>query len=204
MLELISDSQSSVGLLSRLQSVPKRRRQVLVLGGGLVVVVGIAAFSALRADVTDVEYWRTLGYPGVLLFSLIGSGAMVLPIPGLVAVCGASGIELNPVVVGLLSGIGEAVGELSGYAIGFGSRGAVERRPLYHTVRRWMRRRGTLVLFLVSVVPNPIFDVVGLAAGGTHFPLRRFLVTVWLGKTLKGLVVAYACFYGVKLLPWVG
>ena len=66
-----------------------------------------------------------------------------------------------------------------------------------------MERRGTLAVFLVSIVPNPFFDIIGIAAGGTRFPLRRFLITVWAGKSLKGLMVAYSCSYGVSLLPWV-
>ena len=66
-----------------------------------------------------------------------------------------------------------------------------------------MERRGLLLIFLVSVIPNPFFDVVGIAAGGVRFPLRRFMLTVWVGKTLKSMMVAYSCFYGVTLLPWV-
>jgi hypothetical protein len=34
--------------------------------------------------------------------------------------------------------------------------------------------------------------------------MTRFLVAVLAGKTLKSLAVAYACFYGVRLLPWGG
>ena len=65
-----------------------------------------------------------------------------------------------------------------------------------------MERRGTLVIFVVSLVPNPVFDVVGIAAGATRFPFLRFMLTVLAGKCLKGILVAYACYHGFKLLPW--
>ena len=110
---------------------------------------------------------------------------------------------LEPAIVGLLSGIGEATGELSGYAIGYGAHGALEKRRFYQWTRRWMEHRGTLALFVVSIIPNPIFDVVGIAAGSTRFPLARFFITVWIGKSLKGIMVAYTCWYGISLLPWV-
>ena len=152
----------------------------------------------LRDTVSGLEL---VGYPGVLVLSLLGSGGV--PLPALVAVCGLSP-ALSPLFVGILSGVGEAAGEMTGYAIGYGARGALERRAFYRRIRGWMERRGTLVLFLVSVIPNPFFDVIGIAAGSTRYPLRRFLVTVWAGKTLKGLMVAYACSYGWTLLPWVG
>ena len=131
---------------------------------------------------------------------------MVLPVPALVSVCAVS-LVANPVFVGLLGGLGEAVGELTGYAVGFGGRGVVERRGFYDKAEDWMARRGTLVLFLVSLIPNPIFDVVGIAAGATRFPLTRFFVTVWVGKSLKGVMVAYGCYYWLRMLlrvlPWL-
>ena len=180
-----------------------RRLQLITLGAGLASVLAVTLVTVLFADVTDVEFWRKIGYPGVFVFSVLGSAGVVFAIPGLVAVCGAGGLELNPIVLGLLSGAGEAMGELSGYAIGFGGKSVVERSELYQTVRRLIIRRGMVVLFVVSIIPNPIFDLVGIVAGGVNFPVRKFLVTVWAGKTIKGMAVAYACFYGIKLLPWL-
>ena len=191
--------QGVVHLLSR----PERRLQLLALVAGLGVVTGVTAILLLGADSSDLEYWRALGYPGVLIFSFLGAASVFLPMPGLVAVCGAGGLEMIPIVVGLLSGIGETTGELTGYAVGYGGRTVVEGRRSYERVSGWMARRGTVVLFLVSVIPNPFFDVVGIVAGSTRFPMARFLATVWIGKSLKGLMVTYTCFYGVKLLPWV-
>ena len=63
-----------------------------------------------------------------------------------------------------------------------------------------MRRRGWLVLFLVSLVPNPIFDIVGIAAGALHYPVWRFLGLVWAGKILKFGGIAYACTYSAGWL----
>ena len=45
---------------------------------------------------------------------------MVFPITSLAATCGAAGLELYLFTVGILSGLGEIIGELSGYAIGYG------------------------------------------------------------------------------------
>ncbi len=182
---------------------PHRRLQLITLGVGLASILAVTLVTVLFADVTDVEFWRKIGYPGVFVFSVLGSAGVVFAIPGLVAVCGAGGLELNPIVLGLLSGAGEAVGELSGYAIGFGGKSVVERSELYQTVRRLIVRRGMVVLFVVSIIPNPIFDLIGIVAGGVNFPVRKFLMAVWAGKTIKGMAVAYACFYGIKLLPWL-
>ena len=59
-----------------------------------------------------------------------------------------------------------------------------------------MGHHGGLVLFILSVVPNPFFDAAGIAAGALRYPVWRFLGLVWMGKTLKYLGTAYACNYG--------
>ncbi len=191
------------GWLDRLWSQPERRFQLVALFAALGLVVVVAAFGLSNSGSYDEEYWRSIGYPGVLFFSFLGSASVVLPIPGIVAVCGAGGLALNLVAVGLLAGLGETVGEFTGYAIGYGGRGVIEQRSYYQTVQTWMARRGTLVLFLMAAIPNPLFDVVGVAAGATRFSMTRFFVTLIIAKTLKGLAVAYACWQGVKLLPWM-
>ena len=186
----------SLEAVTRLWSTPERRLRLL----GLVVGLGIiVAVWSLRGRISGVE---AVGYPSIFFLSFLGSVALVLPVPGLISVCGLS-LSLNPFLIGLVAGVGETLGEISGYAIGYGGGTVIENRRFYPTLRSWMERRGVLVLFVVSLIPNPLFDVVGIAAGSVRFPLAKFFGTVFVGKTLKGIIVAYTCFYGLTLLPWV-
>ena len=65
-----------------------------------------------------------------------------------------------------------------------------------------MERRGALLIFVASAIPNPLFDLVGIAAGGTRYPVGRFLLVVAAGSIIKNVTVAGACSIGVELLPW--
>ena len=105
-------------------------------------------------------------------------------------------IFLFPPAVAILAGAAEAIGELSGYGLGYSGRGAVERHRLYPVGRRWMQKRGGLVLLIAASVPNPAFDLLGIIAGGLHYPVRRFLLAVWIGKTIKSFGIVYACQFG--------
>ena len=189
-------ARGPVAGITRLWTKRERRLPLLafVLGLGIAVTVWV-----LRGYISGVE---AVGYPGVFFLSFLGSVAMVFPVPGLFSVCGAS-VFLSPLLIGLLAGVGETIGEVSGYAIGYGGGTVVERRRFYPRLKRWMDTRGTLVIFLVSIIPNPVFDVVGIAAGGVRYPFTRFMAIVLVGKTIKGVMVAYTCYYGVTLLPWV-
>ena len=189
----------ATGRTSRLATFWTRNERQLQ-AAALAGAVGLAAAVwLLRGTLASV---KVVGYPGVLFFSFLGSSAMLLPVPGLLSICGAS-LLLAPLAVGLVGAVGETLGELSGYAVGYGGQSFVENRRFYIRVRDWMETRGTLVLFIVSAIPNPVFDVVGIAAGATRYNLRRFLAVVFVGKTIKSIAVAEACFYGIKLVPWL-
>jgi membrane protein YqaA with SNARE-associated domain len=198
----LPSGQPSTSWLAGRLAERHHRLQLAALLLGLSFVVGVTVAWLMGADIAKADYWKTLGYPGVMVVSFIGAAGMVLPVPSLAAVCGAGGLGLNVVGVGLLAAIGGTVGELSGYAIGYGGRSVVERRGFYASLKTWMERRGALMLFVAATLPNPLFDLVGIAAGGTRYPVGRFLIVVGAGSIIKNITVAWACRQGFDLLPW--
>ena len=167
----------------------------------LAVVVGIIVVAVLYRDrLTDPErIAETLGYTGIFIISLTGSGAIVLPLPSTAAIF-AGGVFLTPIYVGLVAGVAEAMGEVTGYALGYGGQGLVENSRFYRRIERWLKRRGGLAIMLFSIIPNPLFDLLGVAAGALRYPLLRFLFYAWIGKTIKDIGLAYAGFLGAS---WV-
>jgi membrane protein YqaA with SNARE-associated domain len=133
------------------------------------------------------------------VFAFIGAASIFVPVPGLAAVCiaAAPGVGLNPLLIGVIAGSAEALGELSGYLAGLGGRSFLERNRFYPRFRNLLIRRGGLILFFGSVIPNPLFDVIGIAAGSILYPVKKFLVYVFLAKTVKSTGIAYACFWGI-------
>ena len=177
--------------------------QLIALVLGIIAVSVVFVVWMFVGGLSDSDWWKTLGYPGVFFLSLLASGGMVFPIPSLAATCGAAGLDLNLIVVGILAGLGETLGELVGYSIGFGGQSVVQRRNIYKRAKAWMVKWGVGVLLILSIIPNPIFDFVGIAAGALRYPIKRFLIIVWVGKTLKGLIIAHACFWIVEWIRWL-
>ena len=165
--------------------------------GRLIIVAVIAAISISAFFLQDRISVDRLGYGAVAGAVLLASGGLVVPVPHLLTTCGAA-TALNPAVVAIIAGLAGTVGELTGYFLGYSGSAVLERRRFYHRVEGWMRRRGWLILFLISAVPNPLFDVAGIAAGALRYPLWRYFVAVGLGKQVKFFIVAYACFYSLK------
>ena len=148
----------------------------------------------------QLAQFSTHGYFGIFVVSIVGNATVVLPVPGLAATFMAGGV-FNPLLVGVVSGIGMALGELSGYLAGYGGKAIIgaENKDVYKRLENWMRYHGFLTVFVLSAIPNPIFDLAGIAAGMLRFPFWRFLLACFLGKTTKGIIFALA---GAQSILW--
>jgi membrane protein YqaA with SNARE-associated domain len=102
--------------------------------------------------------------------------------------------------VGLFAGPGAALGELTGYAAGYGSSAIVDNLKLYKLVSKWMGRYGPIIITLMAAVPNPVFDMAGLVAGSLRMKWWHFLIAAWIGKTIQSILVAYA---GALSMGWI-
>ncbi len=167
----------------------------------LLLVVGITVVIIANRD--RVREFELLGYPGIFLVAAMGSATVVLPVPHL-AFTFAMGNVFNPWLVGLAAGAGDTLGEMSGYLAGFALEDVANRARLYSHFERWMQQNGLLTLFLLALIPNPFFDLASIAGGLAGFPVRKFLVATWAGKTLKAIIIAWAGYYGVTWILSLG
>jgi membrane protein DedA with SNARE-associated domain len=165
----------------------------LLVGVAVLMTAFAIAFFFFGADTSNLKSW---GYAGVFLINVIGSASILLPSPAVASVFGG-GALLDDMLgvpafvwVGLIAGLGESLGEFTGYAAGYGGRIVFEDRPEYNRVHRWMERHGSLTMFGLSVFPNPLFDLAGVAAGAVKMPIRRFFPAVLAGKIVKDTYLA--------------
>ena len=63
-----------------------------------------------------------------------------------------------------------------------------------------MRKYGGLTCFLFAAIPNPLFDIAGLAAGTLRYPLWRFYLSAGLGKIVKSVVFAFLGVGGIRFI----
>lgn len=181
----MSEGQPAVGVGSRTNRARTTASRALALLFAIGITVAIVYFS------DQLARFANYGYAGVFLVSLAGNATLVLPAPFLVLVY-AMGAVLNPLLVGLLAGLGGTLGELTGYMAGFSGRALIENRERYDQITGWMHRNGALTIFVLALVPNPLFDIAGMVAGALKYPLWRFLLFCMMGKVIKTTLVALA------------
>jgi uncharacterized membrane protein YdjX (TVP38/TMEM64 family) len=172
---------------------------ILVRALILISVIALTAYLLIIRD--RLKNLQGYGYVGIFLISIVSNATILIPLPG-VAVTYAMGTIFNPLGVGIAAGSGAALGELTGYMAGFSGQAVIERVEKYHRLLDWMskhRKSSDLVIMLLAFIPNPLFDLAGMASGALKVPLWRFLFWVWLGKVMKMLVFAYAGAASLKL-----
>lgn len=174
--------------------------QILSRVGAILIAVSITV--GIIALAPQIQRFRHYGYPGIFLISLIGNATIVLPVPSL-AVTFGMGAALHWPLVGLVAGIGEALGESTGYLAGYGGAAVIENRDLYDRLHYWMENHGMLTIFVLSVIPNPIIDLAGISAGASRYAFYKFILAAWMGKTIKTLAFAWAGSHSITWLEFL-
>jgi len=165
------------------------RRTTILRALSLLAVIGIV-FLVYGISGRAKEF-AIYGYPGIFVIALLANATVFLPAPG-VAVVFAMGGVFNPWFVGVAAGSGAAVGELTGYLAGFSGQGLVENSAAFARISPWVARYGALAIFVLAALPNPFFDVAGVAAGMLKLPLRKFILACWAGELVKMVAFALA------------
>ena len=181
-------------------ALPWLRRGAQVVG--LLAVFTIAVLAVVYSDQVQ-ERFAGLGYLAVFVITIVAAATVILPAPGAVSVA-AFGAALDPWLVGLVAASGQTIGELSGYYIGWSGRGVVQNVRGYPSIKRWMDRHGVATLFVLAMIPNPVFDVAGMIAGASRFGVVKFIAASWPGRAIKNIGFAFAGALGVELLGVLG
>lgn len=160
------------------------------------VVLSLLALAAI----TIGSFWAALnpgwvqtaghwGYLGVGFVSFLSSATVILPAPGL-AVVFSMGAVFDPVLLGIVAGIGSGLGELSGYIAGASGRMLVSNERVNPYLHRFATKYTVVALFVLAVLPLPIFDFAGILAGAMRMRVPVFLGAVISGKIIKHVLIA--------------
>jgi membrane protein YqaA with SNARE-associated domain len=170
---------------------PPDRRLTIIRALAFLIVMAIAVLIfAFRNRIQDLYQY---GYVGIFLATMLANATVLVPVPGFALVF-AMGAVLNPLITAIVAGLGGATGELTGYLVGFSGQGLIEKSERARQIYAWIsehRRYAGLAIVVLSAIPNPFFDVAGVAAGALKMPLGLFWVYCALGSIVKMLMIAY-------------
>ncbi|MCD6226940.1 VTT domain-containing protein [Candidatus Micrarchaeota archaeon] len=167
------------------------------LEGILFIFLSIIIILILYNLRYEIKNYENLGYAGAFIISIISSGTLLLPAPGWAVVLGLA-TSLNPLILGIVAGIGSALGELTGYFAGLGGNYIFDNR--FKQFDDLMKKYGVPTLFVLALIPNPFFDIAGVLAGASKMRWQDFLIPVTLGKVIRFIILCYLAVFGVNLI----
>lgn len=191
----------------------------------LSIFIGLTALTIAAANIPVIANWYQhmnvvwtnwalkYGYWGAFLASFIGSITVIFIFPYTLIVFFLATRGLDLALLGVLMGLGAAIGQMSGYLIGLWGAGPFQRsRPEeYDAMERIVAYRPKLVLWLLfvfAVTPLPD-DVLFIPLGMLRYPWWKVFLPTIAGKVITGFIVTYATLvfphlFSLESSPTVG
>ena len=140
------------------------------------------------------------GYFGIFLISLVGALSIFFPIPYTVIIFTLGG-TFEPLWIAVAAGMGSAVGEFSGYLIGFGGRRVISEKykKKMEFLMRLFDRFGPVMIFLFALTPLPD-DLLFIPLGVIRYSLVRAFIPALIGKICMNFIVAYSGRFSIQII----
>ncbi len=178
------------------------RREFAVAAGSVVVTAALCVLIIRHREYLDeISQW---GYVGCFLINVFASGTFVVPGMGAVITFTLGGV-LQPAIVGVVAGLGEATGAVGAYLTGYGGGGLLLSGQMEQRFSGLMQRHGSKAMFLMAALINPIYYPFAVWMGVLRVHVGKFFLYTLLGRTLKNLLLAYLGYFGIRtVLQWLG
>ena len=167
----------------------------------LLAILAISAAVALllikfqRTFEISLRGYGWVAYLVVFGANLLSSASIFIPAPGIAFTLAASAVW-DPMFVALAAGTGDALGEMSGYWVGYVGEQIIvdENLSVYRKARAWMDKYGIWAVLAVALVPIMPYDLIGMSAGALKIKWWKFFLATWVGKLERAFVVSYFGF----------
>lgn len=176
-------------LLNNIQKNEKHHKKLYfaaMVGLGLVLLFPV--FFQIR-----YHELRSFGLISVFLLNFFGSATIFFPTPAFISV-GISATQMSPLLVAFIGALGAALGEGTTFLFGLTSNKFfdLDKHKGLDKFRRvvFEKWKGAPIL-IFAFIPNPFFDGIGLLAGISKYPIKRFLVLTFIGRFARYLVIGY-------------
>jgi uncharacterized membrane protein YdjX (TVP38/TMEM64 family) len=192
---------------------PRRRfftwlkKSLIPLAGLLVALAIFVTVGWLYRSYPDFfqninKHFKGYEYLGVFVISLVLNATVIIPVSAMAVIASMGPLFPPPFFVGVVGGIGAAIGEMTGYVAGRAGRELLAKNKIYIRVERWVQRWGMMAIFILSIFPF-LFDIVGIIAGATRMPLWKFFIACMFGRMILYIAVAYIGSVLFDFLPWL-
>jgi membrane protein YqaA with SNARE-associated domain len=199
------------------ETASARKRQYIAIGlMAAVIIISVGGSVFLVFNWEYVEKLQDGGLWGLFIISLFAGSPIPIPTPSMILTF-TLGSLLNPALVGLVSGMGNGIGNALVYWSGRGGLAFFKSFPVFNQtgepssrigrffrklkISQWMERsnRGVMVtVFLLSLYPNPVLTPMLIGMGASRFSFTKFSIAICAGKIAQSMILAYLGYFGLR------
>lgn len=191
----------------------------LIISAIAVTLGTVIATLLMLQHAEYIHHLQSYGYAGLFLVALVAGSP--LPVPSFCAVLVVTlGVVLNPVLVGVIAGLGFALGRMLVYLLARGGSNLLEvskisdvlrtkyaklGNGIFHKLKvneilEYLKRHTTAAVFLMALVPNPFLLPAIITLGLKRASSWKVFLACWAGKGLLYIGMAFAGYFGLHLL----
>src|SRR3989344_2155549 len=139
---------------------------------------------------------KSLGLLGIFVINFVSNASFFVSTPAFLTVV-AGGNLYPPVLVALVSSFGATLGETISFAFGASGRHLanhkLKNKKWFYILSIYFKKHGDIILFVFALVPNPLFDAVGLVAGIFGYNFFKYFLLVLAGRFIRYFLLASFC-----------
>ena len=184
-----------------------------------ILFIGTMIVSVLMLTRGDyMSQLKPYTYLSLFVIALITGSPLPIPTFCVVLVFTMGSVE-NPILVGLITGLGVAIGHMMVYWFGFGGYQLLTilsvpdwvsrqyskinnkfiKKPKAEKFLDFVNRHATFSMFLMSVIPNPFQLPVLITLGAQRASFWKVFIACWAGRTIFYIFLAYLGYFGLQL-----
>jgi membrane protein YqaA with SNARE-associated domain len=200
---------------------PLKRKIIAISLLAAVIIISVGGSVFLIFNWEYVEQLQNRGLWGLFIISLFAGSPIPIPTPSMILAF-TLGSLLNPALVGLVSGLGNGIGNAFIYWSGRGGHAFFKSFTtpsqdgeskswlgrLFRKIPNLLNRaqgRVLLSVFLLSIYPNPVLTPMIVGMGASRFNFKRFFAAICAGKIVQSMVLSYLGYFGLRsFLRYIG
>lgn len=155
-----------------------------------VLIILLSVLIFINKD--KLQNISSTSYLGLMVLCFLANSTILLPAPSLM-IAASCALILNPWLVAIFAALGSSLGEFVGYAFGSISKDISPKLQVFLDRFLSKIKNQTILVFILALLPLPLFDVVGIYSGGTKMNPVKFFVACYIGKLIK-LIIYINCF----------
>lgn len=155
-----------------------------------VLSASVIVFGFLFQD--KLIHLKTWGLFGIFLLNFFSTATIFVPSFSFATVV-AGGSLYNPFLVAIVATLGGALGDSISFILGQSGRHIFLKQEgrLFTWISSLFKKNGMAVIFILAMVPNPVFDALGILAGSLDYSFKKYLIAMIAGRIVRNIILAY-------------